>query len=179
MKNKTLKTNKYILIISLIIVTALSNILLSNIPNFSPIASVALFSGFYLSNKKLAILIPIACMLVSDYFIGFHSLMWAVYLSFALAVVMGILMKSANSKNVIINSILSSLVFFLITNSAVWLTGNFYSNDLSGLGLCLSMGIPFFKYTLLSSIVFSTILFGGFEILNQLVNKYLIFSKNS
>ena len=101
------------------------------------------------------------------------------YLSFALAVVMGILMKSANSKNVIINSILSSLVFFLITNSAVWLTGNFYSNDLSGLGLCLSMGIPFFKYTLLSSIVFSTILFGGFEILNQLVNKYLIFSKKS
>jgi len=50
-----LKSNKYILILSLIIVTALSNILLTNIPNFSPIASVALFSGFYLSNKKLAV----------------------------------------------------------------------------------------------------------------------------
>ena len=45
----------------------MSNILLTNIPNFSPIASVALFSGFYLSNKKLALLIPIACMLISDY----------------------------------------------------------------------------------------------------------------
>lgn len=171
--------NKYILILSLIIATALSNILLSNIPNFSPVASVALFSGFYLSNKKLALLIPVACMLISDYFIGFHSLMWAVYLSFALTVVMGIKMNTSSSKKVIINSVLSSLIFFLITNSAVWLTGNFYSSDLSGLGLCLTMGIPFFKYTLLSSIVFSTILFGGFQILDQLINKYLIFSKKS
>ena len=171
--------NKYILILSLIIATALSNILLSNIPNFSPVASVALFSGFYLSNKKLAILIPVACMLISDYFIGFHSLMWAVYLSFAFTVVMGIKMKTSSSKKVIINSLLSSLIFFFITNSAVWLTGNFYSSDLSGLGLCLTMGIPFFKYTLLSSIVFSTILFGGFQILNQLINKYLTFSKKS
>jgi|TARA_B110001452_G_scaffold131422_1_gene109191 hypothetical protein len=174
-----LDINKYILILSLIIATALSNILLSNIPNFSPVASVALFSGFYLSNKKLALLIPVACMLISDYFIGFHSLMWAVYLSFAFTVVMGIKMKTSSSKKVIINSVLSSLIFFFITNSAVWLTGNFYSSDLSGLGLCLTMGIPFFKYTLLSSIVFSTILFGGFQILNQLINKYLTFSKKS
>ena len=171
--------NKYILILSLIIATALSNILLSNIPNFSPVASVALFSGFYLSNKRLALLIPVACMLISDYFIGFHSLMWAVYLSFAFTVVIGIKMKTSSSKKVIINSVLSSLIFFFITNSAVWLTGNFYSSDLSGLGLCLTMGIPFFKYTLLSSTVFSTILFGGFQILNQLINKYLTFSKKS
>ena len=174
-----MKSNKYILILSLIIVTALSNILLTNIPNFSPIASVALFSGFYLSNKKLALLIPIACILVSDYFIGFHSLMWAVYISFALTVIMGIKMKTSSGKNVIINSVLSSLVFFLITNSAVWMMGGFYTSDLSGLALCLSMGIPFYKYTLLSSLIFSTALFGGFQILNQLINKYLIFSKKS
>tara|TARA_B100000768_G_C11250845_1_gene364041 strand:+ start:234 stop:758 length:525 start_codon:yes stop_codon:yes gene_type:complete len=174
-----LDINKYILILSLIIATALSNILLANIPNFSPVASVALFSGFYLSNKKLALLIPVACMLISDYFIGFHSLMWAVYLSFAFTVVMGVKMKTSSSEKVIINSVLSSLVFFLITNSAVWLTGSFYPSDLSGLVLCLTMGIPFFKYTLLSSIVFSTILFGGFQILNQLINKYLTFSKKS
>ena len=118
-------------------------------------------------------------MFISDYFIGFHSLMWAVYLSFVLTVVMGIKMKTSSSKSVIINSVLSSLVFFLITNFAVWSTGGFYSSDLSGLGLCLSMGIPFFKYTLLSSIVFSAVLFGGFQILNQLINKFLIFSKKS
>ena len=48
---KILKRNKYILH-RLIVITALSNIFLSNIPNFSPIASLALFSGFYFSNKN-------------------------------------------------------------------------------------------------------------------------------
>ena len=174
-----MKSNKYILILILIIVTALSNILLTNIPNFSPIASVALFSGFYLSNKKIAILVPIACMLISDYFVGFHPLMWAVYISFTLIVLMGIKMKTSSVENVIINSVLSSVVFFLVTNSAVWLMGGFYTSDLSGLTLCLSLGIPFFKYTLISCIVFSAVLFGGFQILNLLINKYLIFSKKS
>ena len=100
--------NKYILVFLLIVVTSFSNVLLSNIPNFSPVASVALFSGFYLSNKKIALLVPIICMLISDYFIGFHSLMWAVYLSFSVTVVIGFLMKKANGKLIFLNSIFSA-----------------------------------------------------------------------
>ena len=179
MKKKILKRNKYILLTVLIVITALSNIFLSNIPNFSPIASIALFSGFYFSNKKLALIIPISCMLISDFIIGFHSLMWAVYLSFSLIVVLGFFMNTASPKKVILNSIWSSILFFLITNFAVWATGIFYSKDISGLTLCFTMGLPFFKYTLLSSIIFSTILFGGFEIINQLTAKYHSVSEKS
>ena len=179
MKKKVLKRNKYIPITVLIVLTALSNIFLSNIPNFSPIASVALFSGFYFSNKKLAIIIPISCMLISDFIIGFHSLMWAVYLSFSIIVLLGFFMKKASPKKVILNSIWSSILFFIITNFAVWAAGSFYSKDISGLTLCFTMGLPFFKYTLLSSIIFSTILFGGFEIINHLSAKYLTESEKS
>ena len=179
MKKKVLKRNKYILISVLIVITALSNIFLSNIPNFSPIAAVALFSGFYFSNKKLALVIPISCMLISDLIIGFHSLLWAVYLSFSLIVVLGFFMKTTSPKKVMLNSIWSSILFFLITNFAVWATGTYYSKDLSGLTLCFTMGLPFFKYTLLSSIIFSTVLFGGFEIINQLTAKYLPVSEKS
>lgn len=172
-----MKKNKYILLTVLIVLISLSNIFLSNIPNFSPIASVALFSGFYFSNKKLALIIPISCMLISDFIIGFHALMWAVYLSFSLIVVLGYFMKKASPKKVILNSVWSSVLFFLITNFAVWTTGSFYTYDLSGLTLCLTMGLPFFKYTILSSIIFSTILFGGFEFINQLTAKYFSISK--
>jgi len=171
--------NKYILVFLLIVVTSFSNVLLANIPNFSPIASVALFSGFYLSNKKVAIIIPIACMLISDYFIGFHSLMWAVYLSFSAIVMLGVFMKKANGKLIILNSIFSAVLFFIVTNFAVWATGSFYPKDLTGLLSCFTMGIPFFKYTLLSAIIFSLILFGGYEWLNQLVNKYLKATKRT
>ncbi len=177
MKKKVLKKNKYILLTFLIVLVALSNIFLSNIPNFSPIASLALFSGFYFSNKKLALIIPISCMLISDFFIGFHSLMWAVYLSFSLTVILGFFMRNASPKNVILNSIWSSILFFLITNFAVWIEGSFYSFDISGLTLCFTMGLPFFKNTLLSSIIFSTILFGGFEVINQLTAKYFAISE--
>tara|TARA_B110000967_G_scaffold171969_1_gene182755 strand:- start:251 stop:775 length:525 start_codon:yes stop_codon:yes gene_type:complete len=171
--------NKYILVFLLIVVTSFSNVLLSNIPNFSPVASVALFSGFYLSNKKIALLVPIICMLISDYFIGFHSLMWAVYLSFSATVVIGFLMKKANGKLIFLNSIFSAVLFFIITNFAVWASGSFYSKDFTGLLTCFSMGIPFLKNTLLSAVIFSSILFGGYEFFNQLVNKYLKVSKRT
>jgi len=171
--------NKYILVFLLIVVTSFSNVLLSNIPNFSPVASVALFSGFYLSNKKIALLVPIICMLISDYFIGFHSLMWAVYLSFSVTVVIGFLMKKANGKLIFLNSIFSAVLFFIITNFAVWALGSFYSKDFTGLLTCFSMGIPFLKNTLLSAVIFSSILFGGYEFFNQLVNKYLKVSKRT
>jgi len=45
--------------------------------------------------------------------------------------------------------------------------------------LCLTMGLPFFKYTLLSSVIFSTILFAGFELFTQLSNKFSTVSGKS
>ena len=107
-----MKLNQFIFVSILIIVTALSNIILADIPNFSPIASVALFSGFYFSNKKIALIIPVACMLVSDYFIGFHSYMWAVYLSFVLVAIIGVSMKKNQPINILLNTLISSALFF-------------------------------------------------------------------
>ena len=111
-----MKSNQFIFVTILIIATATSNIIFANIPNFSPIASVALFSGFYFSNKKIALIIPVACMFISDYFIGFHSYMWAVYLSFILIAILGVYMKKAEPKNINVNDLLYSILFFLITN---------------------------------------------------------------
>ena len=174
-----MKSNQFIFVSILIITTAFSNIILADIPNFSPIASVALFSGFYFTNKKIALIIPVACMFISDYFIGFHSYMWAVYLSFILIAILGVYMKKAQPKNIILNALLSSILFFLITNSAVWISGSYYTKDLPGLALCLTMGVPFFKYTLISSAVFSTILFGGLEIINKMSSKFFSITKES
>lgn len=174
-----MKSNQFIFVTILIIATATSNIIFANIPNFSPIASVALFSGFYFSNKKIALIIPVSCMFISDYFIGFHSYMWAVYLSFILIAILGVYMKKAQPKNIILNALLSSILFFLITNSAVWISGSYYTKDLPGLALCLTMGVPFFKYTLLSSAVFSTILFGGLEIIKKMTSKFFSITKEN
>ena len=67
---------------------------------------------YFFNNRRLLLIIPILCMLISDFIIGFHSLMWAVYLSFSIIVVMGFFMKNASPRKVILNSIWSSILFF-------------------------------------------------------------------
>ena len=86
-------------------------------PNFAPIAAMALFGGAYFTKKWAAFLIPIAAMFVTDLFLGFHATMWAVYLSFALIVVLGMLIiKQKNKVNIFFASVTASVSFFIITN---------------------------------------------------------------
>jgi hypothetical protein len=92
-------------------------------PNFSPIIAVALLSGFLFANRKLAMLIPITAMLISDIIIGIHSAMIGVYISFIAIVFLGTFMKNITFKNVILNSIIGGVIFFVITNFAVFAAG--------------------------------------------------------
>jgi hypothetical protein len=86
--------------------------------------------------------------------------MISVYASFALIALIGMKMKTISLKNVFVNSIFSAVLFFVITNFAVWLEG-WYSYTFAGLVLCYEMAIPFFRNTLLSSLIYSGLLFGG------------------
>ncbi|MCL2038882.1 MAG: hypothetical protein FWG85_00455 [Bacteroidetes bacterium] len=164
MKNKF--DIKFIIAIVLIILSVLSRFL--SLPaNFSPIMAVALFSGMIFANKKIALLIPISAMLISDIALGLHSTMFAVYLSFGLVVMLGINMKKPSVIGVMGNSILGAVIFFIVTNFAVWCAG-WYGYSLESLGTCYLMAIPFFHNTLISSVLYSGLLFGGFYLANKL-----------
>src|SRR3989304_3347283 len=118
----------------IIIVAAVGLRLLPHIPNFTPIGAMALFGGAYL-DKRLAILLPLSAMLLSDLFIGFYSpvVMLSVYGSFVLIGLIGMWLRGGKSpKNILLASISSSVLFFLITNFAVWAAGS-YSRGLDGL----------------------------------------------
>lgn len=153
----------YIFPIALIVLAVLSRFI-SIAPNFSPIISLALFSGAYLSNRKLAYLVPIAAMLISDAFLGFHYDMFAVYGSFALIIYLGSKIKKVNVKSVLINSIAGAVLFFVVTNLSVWITSGMYSHDLRGLLTCYEMAIPFFRNTISSTLLYSTVMFGTYEL---------------
>jgi hypothetical protein len=56
--------------------------------------------------------------------------------------------------NRISGALLGALIFFLITNFGVWTLGS-YSYDLKGLLLCYTLAIPFFGYSLISSLTYS------------------------
>ncbi len=134
-------------------------------PNFAPVAAMALFGGAYFTKRWVAFLIPLAAMFITDLILGFHSAMWAVYLSFMLIVVIGMLLiKQKKISNIFLASVSASVLFFAITNFAVWASGIYYPKDLSGLAASYTAAIPFFHYTLLGDLFFVALMFGSFEL---------------
>lgn len=157
-------TPKFLVLAGMVFAAAFVR-LIPHPPNFAPIAAMALFGGAYFSKKWAAFAIPLAAMFLTDLILGFHSTMWAVYLSFVLIVVLGMVMiKQKKVTNIFLASVSSSVLFFIITNFAVWATGTFYAKDLSGLAASYIAAIPFFHYTLLGDLFFVTLMFGSFEL---------------
>jgi len=156
--------NKYGLII-FISLLALVGRFLPHVPNFSPLYSILIFSGAYVSRIRLAFL-PLLSLFISDIFIGFYAwpIMLSVYLGLTINILIGRqLKKNINIINVLSASLISALIFFVATNTAVWYFGTWYSHDLTGLMSCYTLAIPFFKSTLASTILYSGLMFGAYE----------------
>ena len=54
-------------------------------------------------------------------------------------------------------ALIGAFIFFVVTNFGVWLLGS-YEYSLNGLIICYTLAIPFFSYTLVSTLIFSTII---------------------
>jgi len=150
-------------------------------PNFAPVAAISLFSGFYF--RRYFILIPISIMLLSDIFIGFYDwkLMAVVYASFILVSLIGIVLRKNKSIAFLIGgSLLGSILFFILTNFAVWFFGQWYSHNIKGLMECYTLALPFFKNTLAGDMFYMSVIFGCYELLAQPKEKLsFIFHKNN
>ena len=148
-------------------------------PNFAPIAAMALFGGSYLG-KKYALLIPLATMIVSDYFLApthmFHSTTFYVWGSFLISGLLGLSIRRAvKPSNIIAASFLASLQFFLITNFGVWATG-MYSRSWDGLIQSYIMGVPFFRWTLLGDLFYTGVFFGSYQLAKKVSRRVVITS---
>ena len=143
---------KYLLIVLFLIVGVFSRIM-PFAPNFTPLLSIALLSGLYTKNKYFVIL-PISIMLVSDIIIGNHVTAFWVYTSLALIFMLGYFVSKNNYFQILQYSIFSSLIFFIVSNFGVWITGG-YTFDFNGFLSCYIAAIPFFKNTLISTCLFS------------------------
>jgi len=150
-----------VLLISLVVVSRW----LPHAPNFVPVGAVALMVGAY-ANRRLWIVLPLAALFVSDVVIGLYDwrLMFAVYASYGLIGYVGSLVRQqVNVISVVAASLAASLLFFVITNAAVWGFSAWYTKDLQGLLYCYELALPFFRNTLFSDLIYSTVLFSGVE----------------
>jgi hypothetical protein len=164
-------------------------------PNFAPITAMALFGGAYFGSRLLAFAVPLGALALSDAMLelltrsgfyravlgdhhsaswlatgsGFYSGSWGIYGAFMLIVVIGLLLREHHSVIPVVGAtLLSSVLFFLITNFQVWAAGVFrpegsmYPPTLGGLMMCYAAGIPFFGWTVIGDLFFVGVLFGSF-----------------
>ncbi len=166
MKSKLINPRSLFLTSS-ILIAAFSR-LFPHIPNFTPIAAMALFGGAYFTNKRAAFIIPLITMFISDVALqiitgwGFHNTMIYVYIGFILTTFIGTIVKrNVTVKSIVTASLISSVLFFIITNFGYW-AANGFQFGIAGLGAAYLGGIPFFGPTLLGDLFFNGILFGAF-----------------
>lgn len=167
-----------ILLAALIFVAALSRVI-PHPPNFSPIEAVALFGGAYFASRQWAMIVPLAAMFLSDLVLGIVNggIYWEyfasagyllVYACIALSTLLGFgLRGKVSGTRVLAYSLAGSVLFFVVTNFGVWLSGGMYPKTLAGLAATYLAGIPFFQWTVLGTLSYAALLFGGFELLRH------------
>ena len=158
--------NKNVFLVSLIFFAILSRFL-PHPPNFTPIAAIALLSSKGFTNRWVVFLIPIVSLFISDLFIGLHATIPFVYTSFILIALLGMYVKKIN----IVSVLLSSTIFFLVSNFGVWLL--YYPISTEGLVQCYTMALPFFLNTVLGDLVYGALLIYPFYAL-QRRNKFAV-----
>ncbi|KKP59709.1 MAG: hypothetical protein UR54_C0025G0016 [Candidatus Roizmanbacteria bacterium GW2011_GWA2_34_18] len=165
-------TKSWISIFTIVILAVVTR-LIPHAPNFAPIGGLALFSGSHFK-KKIALAIPLIAMFLSDIFLGFHKTIPYVYLSFIIIALIGGLIKSNKWQSLLSASLISSVLFFLITNFGVWANGSMYQKNLNGLMQSYAFGIPFFRNTLISDLFYTFSFFYGYRFLSNFVFKKLL-----
>ncbi|MGD9984717.1 MAG: DUF6580 family putative transport protein [Porticoccaceae bacterium] len=148
-------------ILAIAIVIAAFTRLLPHPPNFSPVMALALFSGAALRDWRLALLVPLAAMLMADLWLGFHATMVFVYLGMALTVWAGRWLGARRRPLLLLAAgMAGASLFFLVSNAGVWLTQDIYPATGAGLAACYLAALPFFHQTVLATLVYGALLFG-------------------
>jgi hypothetical protein len=132
-------------------------------PNFTPVAASALFAGAVLRSRTLALAVPLAAMLASDFILGGYDwrVMGVVYAALALPALLGRWGRARGAIVLVPLALFSSLFFFATTNFAVWAFSGMYTHDLAGLVQCYVAALPFLQNTIIGDMFWTTLLFGG------------------
>ncbi len=138
--------------------------LFPHLPNFAPIGAIALIVGMMLGWRK-SLLVVMAIMAISDYVIGFYPGMQWTWLSFGLVACFGLLIRNLSlAWRIPLGVFGTSGVFFLVSNFGTWISSGMYSLDVPGLMQCYYMALPFLRATLLSDLLFVTLLLTVHEV---------------
>ena len=151
------------------------------VAGFAPQIAMAIFGAAGIKDKKLAFILPLFSMLLSDVIYqvlysygympygGFYEGQISNYLLLAGITLIGFWARNLNWGRIAATTIAAPVVFFLASNFLVWINGAGYSRPktFDGLMLCYNDGLPFFWNSLKYTMMFSAILFGGYFLVQR------------
>jgi len=123
-------------------------------PNFTSLIALSFYIPTILGIRYLPALI--VSFIITDLVIGFHGV---TFFTWGSIIVIGLGSKffTSNIFSRIGGALSGVLVFYIVTNFGVWSLGG-YGYTLQGLIVCYTLGLPFLGNTLISTILFSSII---------------------
>ena len=136
-------------------------------PNFTSLIALSFYVPVFLGNRYIPALI--ICFIITDFFIGFHSV---TLFTWGSVLLIGLLSKYFSEHILlrITGSLGGCLIFFIITNFGVWSHGD-YGYDINGLITCYTVALPFFGYSCISTFIFSGLIESLYKI--NLIKNFL------
>jgi Family of unknown function (DUF6580) len=169
------------------IVAALYRVIPGRPFGFAPQLAMAIFAGAVIKDRKFALIIPVLSMFFSDMFYqilyssglstiqGFYEGQWQNYLLFGLMTFVGFMIRKINVINVITASFIAPTLYFILSNFILWAgtgtRGLGRPKTWSGLMQCYNDALPFYRMSLLATLVFSGIFFGTYYLISKNASK--------
>ena len=123
-------------------------------PNFTSLIALSFYVPAILGMRYLPVLV--FSFVATDIVIGLHSVTLFTWGSvFIIGLISKYFLLSIISR--LSGALFGALIFYLISNFGVWITGS-YGYTVEGLIACYTLALPFFGYTIVSTVLFSTII---------------------
>lgn len=175
-RDSRIQVTPWLQVLLLVVVGVLLRLAVADIPNFAPVAGLALFAGWWIPSRGLALLVPLLVMVTTDWLLGGYQPLLRVTVYAALAA--PVLLRSVIARSVpqpgrnsryawaelilslAVCSLGASVLFFVTTNLSTWAVTDWYPRSWSGLTSCYVQALPFFRHTVLGDLAFTACFFG-------------------
>ena len=138
-------------------------------PNFTSLLALSFYVPAILGIRYLPALI--ISFFITDLIIGFHGV---TLFTWGSIILIGLMSKffTKNITKRFSGALIGACIFYVVTNFGVWSLGA-YGFSMEGLITCYTLALPFFGYTIVSTILFSAIIeviLARKTLLNRIIN---------
>ena len=138
--------------ISIFIILAMSRFI-PHPPNFTSLLALSFYVPVIFGLRYLPVLL--ISFAITDFIIGYHT---GTFFTWGSVFLIG-LISQFFAKTLIFRmsgALIGALIFYIVTNFGVWVSG-MYGYTFNGFVTCYTLAIPFFAYSVISTLIFSII----------------------